>query len=332
MIPQSLRHTFVIPTVIIASWTAGLEAQSRTWMDAEGQGPLGQRTTGNTVITMDPGTSRVIEVWLQDGDPGGTVLASYQLIFQCTSQLQAGVTGSIDYVDNNPGMGGGDSIRIDTTRSDWVFAGSIANTVPVYNETCGTQNIFGTIYNTAIPLDDQDTFSAFPDGAYLAEFTIEASADACGTHIYAWNIIDNGGVPPLAALFAPGGAEWMGGDQSTEFQNLEIRIGPENDDCADAIVLDGSPINEAYDTTCAMADGPQTCSTGADLWYEYTSECTVLDGLIVTATSGDVVVYVDETCPPTGPGQCNPGPPFRSRGHSTADPGHRRQHERHIVH
>ncbi len=298
--------TLLYCACICGLFSGSVFAQSRAFMDAAGNGGAGQPATGATSISMDPGSSQEIEVWVVDGDAGGDKMASYQLIFQCTAQ--GGDSGSVDYVDNNPGMGGGDTIVIDTARGDWVFNGSLAITPPVYNETCGS-NIFGVIYNTAIPTDDKDINAEFGTApAYMASFTVEASADACGTHTYVWNIAANGGLPPLAALFAPGGAQWGGGDGPTEFQNLDINIGPTNDDCGDAIDLgDAGAVSVGYDTTCGTVDGAQDCAAGADIWYTYSTPASCLDGLQISVTGGDVAVYQDAGCTPAGGGQCNPG-------------------------
>ncbi len=197
-------------------------AQTRIWMDAAGHGPTGQPTTGTTHITMAPGTSRVIETWIVDADPRGSFPASYQLITQCTAHPQPNAAGIVEYVDNNPGMGGGDSMFIDVTHNDFVFGGCPTGD-PLYNESCSF-DIFGAGLSTASPLCDLDIYSGQPDGAYLATFEISASEDACGTHVVMWNRSENGGRPPLAAFFAPGGAPWEGGDQPTEWMNLEVHV------------------------------------------------------------------------------------------------------------
>ncbi len=310
-----MRRMSMYATIAVGMMSAAAFGQSRAFMDGAGNAGAGQPTTGNTAISMDPGTSREIEAWVVDADAGGPKMASYQLIFQCAGQAQGGATGSVDYLDNNPGMGGGDSVVIDTARGDWVFAGSLAITPPVYNETCNT-NIFGVIYNTAIPVDDKDINATFGDApTYMASFTIEASGDACGDHLYVWNIAENGGVPPLAALFAPGGTQWEGGDQPTEFQNLLISIGPDNDACSDATDLSGPQVvSQAFDTTCATVDGPQDCAAGADIWFSYTTAGACLGGFEYSVTNGDVAVYENGACVPGPGGECNGAPIVNAGG------------------
>ncbi len=293
---------------LLMLWPAALFGQGRAFMDVAGNAGEGQPITGNTTITISPGASQELEVWVVDDSASGPQIASYLLILQCTAQ--SGDSGSVDYVDNNPGVGGGDSIVIDTDHVDWVFSGSLAITPPVYNETCES-NIFGVIYNIALgrPQDINLRFGNAP--AYLASFAIEASNDACGTHTVVWNTEDNGGVPPLAALFASGGVEWFSGSmgKSVLFQDLDVHVGQPNDDCHDAIDLSESDtIQVPFDTFCSTVDGPQDCATGADTWYAYATPHACLGGLAVSAIAGDVVVYPGGGCPPATAGSCNPDP------------------------
>ncbi len=298
----SLRN-FIVLSMLISAPALG---QSRAFMDAAGNAGAGQPTTGPTIITMAPGTSQEIEVWVVDDSPLGSILAAYQMIFQCTSIPQPGATGSIDYVDNNPGVLGGDSLVVDTVRADWVFANSIAPVDPTYSEECPRDNVYGVVYFTVIPTDNVDiNATAGSSPRYLASFTIEASADACGTHEFRWNRSDTG-VPPLAALFGRNGSQWLG-DESTpaEFQNLLIQFGPSNDTCSNAIDLgDTTTVDQPFDTTCATVDGPQGCASGSDLWFLYQS--SVPNPLMVDVTAGDYVVYpAPDGCPPTTPGFCS---------------------------
>ncbi len=306
---QTLIGVFACAAHVSALLSATAFGQTRAFMDAAGNAGAGQPTTGHTIIGMARGSCQAIEVWLVDADPGGTPLTSYQLIFQMASIPEPGATGLVTYVDNNPGAGGGDSIHIDTTRPDWAFFDSIAVPPPVYNETLAS-NIFGVIYNTAIPADDADLYAEFGGApAYLAEFVVCVSADACGPHRYVWNVGETGGQPPFSAFFYPSSAGYHGGDQYPEFQHLLIEVGPLNDRCTNAIDLSGSDnITQPFTTTCGTVDGPQDCATGADIWYTYTAPNVCQQGLDVTVTSGDAVVHEDTACVPVSGGTCNPDP------------------------
>jgi len=45
---------------------------------------------------------------------------------------------------------------------------------------------------------------------------------------------------------------------------------PQNDACADAVVLTGNPATANFDTACATNDGPEACPVKQDIWYVYT--------------------------------------------------------------
>jgi len=157
------------------------------------------------------------------------------------------------------------SLNIDTARADYVGFG----TTQLATFQCGVSpaNRLGlVIFNI-----DQSvqTLPANPDGAYVGTVSYTVSADACGDFIVNWLdapstntiIVDSAGNATLNAIFS----------------NLDIRIRPTNDACADAPGIGNA--TTAFDNTCATQDGDlahASCvlNTGGDVWFQYTADCT----------------------------------------------------------
>ncbi len=217
---------------------------------------------GPTRIKLKPGETVRVTAWIDDNSAPGAILNAYQLIFPWFPMPQPGATGSMTYVDNEPGLGGGDSIVIDTTREDWVFEDQLAILDRTYNETIDT--IYGVFYSTIPGLG---TDPALVDGPqYLVEFEVAASADACGEFLLPFNLKQ----PPLTALFLPSGAEFA----IDAFQPLilEVNCGCVDpcddgdactvDDACDGAVCVGDPVdctdagNECNTASCS-AGGPE---------------------------------------------------------------------------
>ncbi len=275
-------------TAFTARWTCALVltigghtmAQTRTFLALDGQQGTAP-TSGSTEIVMVPGTTATLMVWIE-GNTTGLLLGGYQVILPDTATPLSTAGGSIHYVDNAPGAGNGDSIRVDTQRGDWVYA-LTSRTPPLYNET-PTSGIFGVIYNaqpgTGVDLTD-GTHVPLPGGIhYLAEFDVAVSSDACG----AFELPFHFAPPPSTSFFDPEGGEYV----IDEFQSLIIDTvsGPTNDACADAAsVIDGTYV---LDTVCATTDGPDqpgpppdgcqqfglATHVHRDVWYEYVAPCT----------------------------------------------------------
>jgi len=126
-------------------------------------------------------------------------------------------------------------------------------------------------------------------GVHQGQIDFVVSADACGDHRF--GALDTPPVNPGAPNSIVFDANQVPVD--TTFENLIIRIAPQNDDCADAeSVGDGT---HPYDSTCGTSDGPTpvtACGPGnvlPDVWFEYTASCT--GDLDVTASAGNAVIY-----------------------------------------
>ncbi len=256
-----MNRTVVVATCLACGLAASAWGQTRSFMVPDGsQGAA--PSTGNTTITLDPGTSATVAVWMEVLGGPGQDLEGYQVIIPDAATAQGPAVGQVTYVDNNPGGGGGDSIVISTNRPDWVFSDQIAVLDPVYNETPG-QGIFGVFYAT-IP-----GFSTNPGNTggilYLCEFQLEASADACGEFELPFNLAPAD--PPLTGYFSPGGGQFI----IDEFQPLTVLVGPPNGACVNA-----AAVAEGDNDFCISLE-----EADPDVWFEYSPQC---DGPVTLST------------------------------------------------
>ena len=183
----------------MACCAASAQAAVRVFMAAEGQ-EASVASSGNTSLTLAPGGSKTVNVWLEVTDPTQTMI-SYQVIIDWQGAAQPMATGTVNYLDNadfvcvwtggdlfepctpgdmatcggNPSQcveWGGDSTTIDTDRLDWVFSGVNDATAP--HETTDAGFGFGATFQ------DISTGLLVDGLFYLGEFDITASADATG--------------------------------------------------------------------------------------------------------------------------------------------------------
>ncbi len=218
---------------------ADATVSGRVFMAANGQ--QGAVVPGGpTTLVMSPGSTATVGVFIADNAPSGPVLMNgYQIVMPYDAQAQAGATGTVGYVDDNPGTPGGGSIFLDTLRSDWLYIDEVAILDPTYTENTDL-GLFGVFYST-LPGQGLDV-AALPGIQYLTEFELTASGDAEGEFILPFNLAPN--APPLSALFSPIGSEYS----VDQYQPLRIIIGDglctTIADCAD---LD---MNDIRDDNC----------------------------------------------------------------------------------
>jgi hypothetical protein len=238
---------------------------------------------GPTIIHMSPGQTATIEVWAADLDPQN--LNSYQIGLP-SQATPLGATGSVSYVDT---AGPGGSVVIDATHPNFAFAGQSSELF--YSETglpAGFAMIATLPFGASAPVIGS---------AYLGEFEVTASADACGS---------------FSLSFLPDGAPPNGGtalvDEDTAgiaavFQSIVIEVGPANDECDDATAVTGNLLSVDFDTSCGDQDGPtHTCGDADhDIWYAYTATC---NGQLIASTTTNcsidttVIIYdAGATCP-----------------------------------
>jgi hypothetical protein len=184
-------------------------------------------TSGATNLVMAPGETRRVHAWLQDDSAPGDLLRGYQLSFPYTATALDGASGSVSYVDIDPGEGGGDSLQFDTGHPSWVFPGAGCSASGAENSSL---NLVATICLDNFPLADPATV----DGPqYLAEFDLEASADASGEFELAFVRAPSMPPRPFTDLFSDDPTVEFVVD---EYQPLRICVGDAATCCGD---LDG---------------------------------------------------------------------------------------------
>ncbi len=195
-----MKH-FLIYICCLGVLPSPVWADVRAFMATDGT-QSEQPASGPTSLTMFAGETVRVMVWMEDTNNSFQELNAYQILMPMMPDA-LGAAGTVSYVDNNAGKGGGDSILIDTTRDDFAFSEALVILEPVYNET-PVQNYFGCIYNSIPGLG---TVVADTGVRYLFEFEYTASKDACGMFEARFRLSPK--APPLSALFVPGGAQFF---------------------------------------------------------------------------------------------------------------------------
>ncbi len=234
----------------------------RVYMAADGE-QGSQPTSGATLVTVDQGATVTIMAWLHASQMQMQGTNAYQLIWETDAIPEPGSSGTVQYVDGQMGTPGvGDSIVLDTTRSDWLFASIDPILTPSYCEMSGGPGCgFGVIYSTVDGLGvDVTNPSDVPlpgEPMYLVEFTMQASSDACGSFSYTFNKTALGDEPPTTAFFSPFGAGW----NQIVFQPLTIFV-----DCCGNGTLDPGedcePPGGCCDDACQIAGAGEVCDAG----------------------------------------------------------------------
>ncbi len=277
---------------------------TRVFMAVDGE-QASEPTFGATSITMDPGATQRVMVFFEDITDDADVLEGYQVLMPYAPVAQAGASGTVDYVDVDPGEPGGNSVFIDTLRDDWVFDASPVATLPVYNETPG-EGFFGVFY-AAVP-----SLGIEPGGAgilYVFEFEYTASGDANGDFLVKFRLAPKNA--PLSAFFRPMGTEF----EIDEFQDLIITVeGKGGDLCPVGDVEFTDPPNGVVD---ARQPNPTddanillgietlvvTAPSGADMTCWSLCENAGDPANSITAVSEDMGVYTITLARPITPGE-----------------------------
>jgi hypothetical protein len=233
---------------------ASASAQVRLFIAPDGEeGNVAE--TGNTTASMTAGTTLDLSVWIDDS-ASADMLNFYQIIMRQNAVGMGGAEGTVNYLDD--GMPNGDSAFVDADRADFIFAGE-ATGVPFYNENAA-QDGFGFIAN----LLDLNGGVLVTDTNYVGEFTLTASADACGMHELAF--VPAGGFPAGGtSMGGPGGLSPYPLDGADlEIQNLTIDLGPCGGGCTEPCDDgDACTVNDGCDgDTCVGT--PVDCSGDGD--------------------------------------------------------------------
>jgi hypothetical protein len=210
---------------------------------------------------------------------------------------------------------GGDSIFLDTDRTDWLFFGLSKPLMIFYGESVGNVN-FGLFFFQPSPFPGVD-----PAGAgirYLMEFDFVASVNAHGTFELPFNIHPE--PPPLAVMFGP-----FGGTVTVdEWQALTIHLPHcrSRSDCADddpcTVETCADGVCQYSPTSCTDNDPCTTdqCDSAVGCFFMpfdctdfnscTTDECNALDGCVhvpacVAASDCDDADYcTNEVCTTSG--------------------------------
>jgi hypothetical protein len=278
-------------------------------MIAAGSDPHVAAVTGPTSVQMAPGSTIDIEVFFQDSFPVDN-LSAYQLIFPWFAS--GGDSGTVSYVNINPGMGGGNSITIDKANPDWVFINSpfAAGLPSFFVET--PQTIFAVFYNyfPASSIDVCHFDCSVPHCClpnYMAQFSLAASTDASGVFTFPFNM-----TPPFSALFNIIGAGYGSPSDGVTFQPLEITIVPclsSHTHCADAdadgLRDDSCAWWECDAATCVSTAIPFADIGGAngacppDLTVDANDRFHALNCFSNIDTMGNALAYPCEDSPPS---------------------------------
>ncbi len=219
-------------------------------------------------ISALPGEIITLEVFVEETDPQR--LGSYQIGLPGSASPN-GAAGAVTYFDTDPGPGG--SVRVDATRTDWVFFAEQPS--PFLSET-GLPSGFAFVAN--LPLG---TGSVVTGAVYLGEFELEVSADACGS--FTIDFLPNGAPPNGGSLLSD---ETGLAEVAATYVPLEILVGAGNDSCTGAVPLLGNDVSIPFNTNCAQQDGVlHACGAiDGDIWYAYTATCA--GQLTVSTESG----------------------------------------------
>ncbi len=164
--------TSLVSACVFGMFVATASAQVRLFMAADGEQST-VATSGNTHVTMFPGTSKKIMVWLED-TVQSEGLDFYQVVIPWRATPQPGAAGSVSYVDN---PGNGDSFLIELGRGDYVFFSGPRQ--PSYIEIPPppeTESVFGCISSSTWDFGGPLVFGV----KYLGEFTLHAFNGASG--------------------------------------------------------------------------------------------------------------------------------------------------------
>ncbi len=279
-----------------------------------------QPTTGTTLVTMHPGETATIMMWFEDLTGTKNVLNAYQAIVQMDAEPIGQATGTIRYVDNDPGMPGGNSVWLDSLRDDWVFAEEPVTLDTTYNET-PDERFFGMFYATIPGLG---TSPAGKGILYAMQFQATASIDACGDFLLKHRVAPKN--PPLSAFFTPTGTSFG----VPEWQHVIVRIEDCDNPCTgpcddgDVCTIDdelcgevcaGQPIvcsgtgNECLAASCNPGGADGNCDVLTPInegQYCNWTDGVCTDGTCVEPPAGNVRVFMapeglHRVSPPLGP-------------------------------
>jgi formylglycine-generating enzyme required for sulfatase activity len=219
--PGWCRQVFPNPTTGFRVARVSEQAPARAFMTKLGSDPSQQPDAGPTQICATPGETITITVWVAD-PVGDQNLTATQVVLPWFVDNDG---GWITYVDNNPGLNDGDSVFVDRTHPDWVFANVTLTSDTTYIEN--SQSVAGALVYTFS--ESVDLTVSGPGGVpnpkspnYVAQFDYEIPLDATGSFaLYFYS----GGQSPPSTFIAPAASEFL-----LEYQPLQIIVNDSNGD------------------------------------------------------------------------------------------------------
>jgi subtilisin-like proprotein convertase family protein len=208
----------------------------RVFMSRDGE-QAAQPASGPTAIVLQPGETATVMAWIEDLGGPSDLLGAYQLILPDTAAALGGASGSVTYVDINPGQWGGNSVNVAHLRPDWVFAGAGSQLVDMEAPALG---LFGNASTSGVGVDP----GAGAAIRYLLEFQVQASPDASGQFELVFVRPPVASPRPVSDLFrndpqnGPTGAEYPVG----QYQSLIITVPGDGGPAAD----DNPPVAVAF--------------------------------------------------------------------------------------
>jgi hypothetical protein len=230
----------------------------------QGADPTGT-PPGPTAICAVPGETVTVYVWFQDS-ASLDCLNSYQIIIPWNATATGGASGTVTYVNNNPGPG--NSVLVNQTDPDWVFinAPPAPNEFVAYNETAAIR--FGVIYlyepGQCIQVGPGSSVPNPGGPNYIMQFDLQVSANASGTFDLPF-IVAPAPSPNSVFFDQTGGA--YGGIGAVTFQPLQVIVGPCCGVADSGSCLGIHPTPTCDDATCCnlvCGVDPSCCSSQWD--------------------------------------------------------------------
>ncbi len=206
-------------------------------------------TSASPVVTLEPGTTTTLMVWLESDGAAPVPLHGYQLGVASAADPLGPATGSVTYVDTAEGIGGligdGGSLGVDTSRSDYVRADGGAAVIALRERLVDG---YAAVASYS-PNPDGVSPEALTGVHYLAEFEVATSAESSGLFVLDFVRSQNAAAPfvPLTDLFSATGERWP----VEQFQSVLLFIGQACTAAADCADIDG---NDVRDDNCVWWD------------------------------------------------------------------------------
>jgi hypothetical protein len=286
-------HAFIRPLssvalsfIIIVVAAAPAWGQTRAFMARQGVDPSTVPAAGATTINATAGEQLTVIVWFQDA-AGLDELNSYVLVVPWDAT--GGGSGSVAYVDIDPGMLGGNTVLVDKTHPEWVFSEEpgASDQFVAYTEVSGVE--FGAFYSylpgSGVEVGPGSNVPNPGGPNYVMQFDLQVSADACGTFDLPFG---------AASGFFNVSVMPYGGAGAVTFQAAQVVLGPckgcdnsedcnDGNPCTDDLCQDQSCMTQPNVLPCDDGDSCTTddfcaasqCMAGTPIDCDDSNDCTI---------------------------------------------------------